>query len=249
MHATPKTDGSPALRSACRAFQQGRFAMIYDGDEREGEVDLFLPAQHATPTAIGRLRNEAGGLVFVALGPRVHEALGLPFLHELMHEGADRWPVLEALTPDALPYDARSSFSLSVNHRETFTGITDEDRALTVKELGRLASLEPCLDRDALAERFTERFRAPGHVHLCSAADGLLDNREGHTELAVALARIAGVPEAVVGAEILDGEVAMTPGRARQRAEAHGMPFVDADEIRRTWETIEETPGHIAAKT
>lgn len=223
--------------------------MIYDGDDREGEVDLFLPAQHATPAAIRRLRDEAGGLVFTALGPRVHDALGLPFLHELMHEAEDRWPVLEQLTPDELPYDARSSFSLSVNHRDTFTGITDEDRALTVQELGRLASLEPCIPAEQLQDRFTERFRSPGHVHICSAAQGLLDNREGHTELAITLARMAGVPEAIVGAEILDGETAMRPGRARQRAEAQGMPFVDAAQIRRAWETIDRTPQHIAAET
>ncbi len=205
--------------------------MIYDGDEREGEVDLFLPAQHATPQTIRRLREDAGGLVFVAVGPRLHQALSLPFLHELLDDAAKDWPVLDGLTPDELPYDQRSSFSLTVNHEDTFTGITDEDRALTVKELGRLASLEPCLDAPDLQERFTDRFRAPGHVHLCSAAQGLLEEREGHTELAITLARLAGVPEAIVGAEILDGDTAMTPGRARQRAEAHGMPFLDATDL------------------
>lgn len=232
MPPTPTTVTSGALESACSALQNGRFVMVYDGDDREGEVDLFAPAQHAEADTVRRLRRDAGGLVFVAIGPNLHEALGLPFLHELMDHGDGSWPVLEGLTPDELPYDARSSFSLSVNHEDTFTGITDSDRARTVQGLGRLASLEPCLPAEELRERFTDQFRAPGHVHLCSAAEGLLDNREGHTELAVALARVAGVPEAIVGAEILDGDDAMAPKRARQRAEANGIPFVDAEELR-----------------
>ncbi len=231
MSAPTLTVASPALESACKALQNGHPVMIYDGDDREGEVDLFFPAQNATPHAIRRLRRDAGGLVFVALGPQLHDALGLPFLHEVYDQASDTWPTLQGLTPDALPYDARSSFSLTLNHRDTFTGITDNDRALTVKELGRLASLEPCIEPDALRERFTDRFRTPGHVHLCSAAEGLLDAREGHTELAIALTRIAGTPEALVGAEILDEDDAMKPSRARQRAEANGTPFVDAQDI------------------
>jgi len=234
--ATPRTADAPAIDTACSALQSGRPVMIYDGDDREGEVDLFAPAQHATPDVIRRLRRDAGGLVFVAVGPRLREALQLPFLHELLDDATDDWPVLEGLTPDELPYDERSSFSLSVNHEDTFTGITDEDRSTTVTELGRLASLVDCLPDEELRYRFTARFRSPGHVHLCAAADGLLDEREGHTELAVALARVAGVPEAVVGAEVLDGAEAMAPGRARQRAEANGIPFVNAPAVRRAFE-------------
>lgn len=245
MRAEADAVNPPALDTACSALQQGRPIMVYDGDEREGETDLFVPAQNATPEAVGRLRDEAGGLVFVAVGPDVRSALGLPFLHDVYRESSGDWPVLGELVPGSLPYDARSSFSISLNHRDTFTGITDSDRATTVQGLGRLASLEPCLDGPELRDRFVEEFRTPGHVHVCAAAEGLIDTRTGHTELAVALARIAGIPEAVAGAEILDGEEAMSPQRARQRAEALGMPFVDGDEIREGWETIQDTRDHI----
>jgi 3,4-dihydroxy 2-butanone 4-phosphate synthase len=214
--------------------------MVYDGDEREGETDLFVPAQNAAPEQVRRLRDDAGGLVFVAIGPDVREALGLPFLHDVYREASEDFPVLGDLVPGSLPYDARSSFSISLNHRDTFTGITDRDRAKTIQGIGRLASLEPCLDGAELRDRFAEEFRTPGHVHVCAAAEGLLDTRTGHTELAAALARLAGLPEAVVGAEILDGDGAMSPQRARQRAEAQGIPFVDATEIQQGWE---ETGG------
>ncbi len=221
--------------------------MVYDGDDREGETDLFFPAQHATPAAIGRLRNEAGGLVFVAIGPELHEALGLPFLHDLFEHAGKAWPILEGLSSTTLPYDARSSFSITLNHRESFTGITDADRSLTVTTLGKIASLEACIAPEELQERFTAAFRTPGHVHLCSAAPGLVTERRGHTELAIVLARLAGIPEAVAGAEILHGEGAMSPGHARERAEALGVPFVTGAEILQAWQTIQEMDDPIAA--
>lgn len=248
MHAAAQTTLQPDLREAIAALQEGRPILIFDGDDREGETDLFYPAQHATPAAIGHLRQQAGGLVFVALGPEVHEALGLPFMHDVLREAAGRWDLLEGLVPAALPYDARSSFSLTINHRESFTGITDQDRALTVSALGKLASLEPCLEPEALRERFVETFRTPGHVHICSAAPGLLAEREGHTELAVTLARMAGIPEAVVGAEILDGPTAMTTEDARALAESIEAPMVTGVQIKAGWESIQETTGHIGVQ-
>jgi 3,4-dihydroxy 2-butanone 4-phosphate synthase len=242
VRVTSESVGPPALDTACSALQQGRPIMVYDGDEREGETDLFVPAQNATPERVNRLRDDAGGLVFVAVGPDVRQALGLPFLHDVYREAGEDFPVLGDLVPQSLPYDARSSFSITLNHRDTFTGITDRDRAKTIQGLGRLASLEPCLEGAELRERFVEEFRTPGHVHVCAAAEGLLDTRTGHTELAVALARLAGIPEAIVGAEILEGEAAMSPQRARQRAEAMGMPFVDADDIQQAWDTTGGQP-------
>lgn len=248
VHAAAQSNLHPDLRDALRALQEGRPILIFDDDDREGETDLFFPAQHATPEAIGQLRSDAGGLVFVALGPEVHEALGLPFLHDVLREAAGRWDLLEDLVPAALPYDARSSFSLTINHRKTFTGITDEDRALTVSALGKLASLEPCLSREALRDRFVETFRTPGHVHICSAAPDLLTEREGHTELAVTLARMAGIPEAVVGAEILDGPTAMTTDDARELAKRLEAPMVTGTQIKAGWQSIEETPDHIGVQ-
>lgn len=242
------TRSPSALRDALRSLQQGRPILVFDDDDREGETDLFFPAQNATPAAIRQLRTDAGGLVFVAIGPEVHASLGLPFLHDLLQDGSERWPLLDQLLPRSLPYDARSSFSLTVNHRESFTGITDRDRSMTVQALGRIASLEPCIPAEELQARFVERFRIPGHVALCSAAPGLLSERKGHTELAVALARMAGVPEAIVGAEMLDGDGALSPEDARAYAAEHGLAFVTGEAILRGWGTLQEGVSPIPAR-
>ena len=212
-----KSDSSTAVDAAVAAFRDGDPVLVHDAADREGEVDLVYPAEAVTPDAVARMRNDAGGLVCVALGEDVADAFGLPFASDAIdHPAADH---------DHLGYDERSSFSLSVNHRETYTGITDRDRALTVSELGRAAA-EP--EHTA----FAEAFRAPGHVHLLRAAPSLAD-RQGHTELAVALADEAGIAPAAVVCEMLDGETgeARSVVDAKAYAERNDLVYVEGSAL------------------
>jgi len=203
-----------AAADAVAAFRRGEPVLVHDAADREGETDLVYPGAAVTPDAVARMRNDAGGLVCVALSDAVARALDLPFVQESLDH-----PV--AADHD-LAYDERSSFSITVNHRDTFTGITDEDRSLTIRELAAL-SREP----DAAA--FAESFRAPGHVHLLRAAPDLLADREGHTELGVALAEAADQPPAVVVCEMLDDETggALPPAAARAYADREGLVYVE----------------------
>jgi 3,4-dihydroxy 2-butanone 4-phosphate synthase len=113
-----------------------------------------------------------------------------------------------------------------VNHRDTHTGITDEDRSLTIRAIGSAATTPEQTD-------FAAEFRSPGHVHLLRAAPDLLADRQGHTELGVALAEAAGVAPAVVVCEMLDDETneALAPRDAALYAESHGIPYVEGAEL------------------
>ena len=207
-----------SVADAVAAFEAGRPVLIHDFDDREGEVDLVYPAVDVTPQDVARLRNDAGGLICVALGPEVADAFDLPFLaDEIDH------PVSES---DHLGYDERSSFSITVNHRDTYTGITDNDRALTISELGAAAA-------DPAAVDFPRTFRAPGHVHLLRASRYGLSDRRGHTEMAVALAHEAGRPPAAVVCEMLDDETgeALSVADAMAYADRHGFPFVEGSDL------------------
>jgi 3,4-dihydroxy 2-butanone 4-phosphate synthase len=207
-----------AFGRAVDAFRQGRPVCIHDATDREGETDLVYPAGGVTTEAMARLRNDAGGLVCVALSHDIAETFDLPFRQAVLdHPAAEHHD---------LAYDERSSFSLTVNHRDTRTGITDEDRALTV---GALADAAAAPEETV----FEQVFRAPGHVHLLRAAEGLLDQRQGHTELGVALAEAAGLPPAVVVCEMLDDEAggALTPADAAAYATRRGLEFVDGEQI------------------
>ena len=210
--------GSNALDRALAAFGRGEPICIHDAADREGETDLVYPAEAVTPRAVSRLRNDAGGLVCVALDYDVAETFDLPFFTEAVDH--------PTTAHHDLGYDDRSSFSLTVNHRETYTGITDDDRSLTIRELGRAA-------RQPHEIEFAERFRAPGHVHLLKGAPDGLDQREGHTELGLALADSADVPPAVVVCEMLDDESggAMTPQDARAYATRHDFVYIEGSEI------------------
>jgi 3,4-dihydroxy 2-butanone 4-phosphate synthase len=212
------TEDREAAERAVAAFAAGRPVLVHDAADREGETDLVYPAGAVDYRAVARLRTDAGGLVCVALSDEVCDALGLPFVRDkLDHPAASGRP----------DYDDRSAFSLTVNHRETHTGITDRDRALTIAEVARIAERAAADESDP--EAFAERFRAPGHVHLLRAAPNGLRDREGHTELALALAAAADLPPAAVVCEMLDGETgrALAPADARAYAEREGLVYVE----------------------
>ena len=221
------------LQTAFRALRDGKFVLLYDADGREEEVDLFVAAEHATPAAVRTLRRDAGGLVFLAVDPRVGRALELPFLQDLYAEDSARHPVLKRLIPNDIRYDTRSSFSLTINHRRTFTGITDDDRSLTITEFAKLA-------RAPTVEAFGQSFRAPGHVHLCVGADRLLHQRQGHTEIAVALARLAQVTPVLAGCEMLgDNGRALSKADAQRWARAHDSVLLNGADVAAEWMKLE----------
>lgn len=227
------------VRDAVSALRQGRFVLVFDEEGREEETDLMAWGGAFTPDHVERLRRDAGGLVFAFIGHPVAERLGLPFLQDVLEAGGERWPVLTDLVPGDLPYDARSSFSVPLNHRETFTGITDEDRALTIRALAELAEASAELSPDEARATFTDQFRAPGHVATCVAADGLLVERRGHTELGVALLELAGLTPVGAGAEMLDSGKRLPRDAALEYARTHGLPFLTGQQVRRAWETAE----------
>ena len=221
---TQSADQQAAVEAAITAFAAGEPVLIHDFADREGETDIVYPARAVDSDAVARLRNDAGGLVCVALSDAVSEAFGLPFLQEAIDH--------PAAGDHTLAYDERSSFSLTVNHRETFTGITDVDRALTISELGAAAASVAAGDSYGSSE-FAADFRSPGHVHLLRAAPELLADRVGHTELGIALAAAAGQPPAVVVCEMLDDETggARSPTDAEAYADRHGLVYVEGEAL------------------
>ncbi|MEE3089964.1 MAG: 3,4-dihydroxy-2-butanone-4-phosphate synthase, partial [Candidatus Thermoplasmatota archaeon] len=203
------------LQAALDAFARGEPVCVFDAENREGETDLLFPALSADPAAMRRLRQECGGLLFLAIGHEVGEAFGMPYLQDLHAAPAllEEHPVLHALRTNDLQYDARSAFTLSINHRETFTGITDRDRALTTRRFAELTKqvLSEGTDRAQAIAALGKEFRTPGHIPVCREAEHGLERRQGHTELAVGLARAAGTVPVVIGAEMLqpDGDAAL----------------------------------------
>ncbi len=226
-HAGPQSnaDGGAGAGPAADAFDRaleslraGEPILVHDAADREGETDLIYHADAVTPEAVARLRNDAGGLICVALGHGVAEAFDLPFYSDAVDH--------PATADHELGYDDRSSFSLTVNHRDTYTGITDDDRSTTIRALGEAAAAPGELE-------FADEFRVPGHVHLLKGAPDLLSQREGHTELGLALADAANLAPAVVVCEMLDDETgqALSPADARAYADRHDFAYLEGSEV------------------
>lgn len=207
-----------SIEQAIAAFRAGQPICVHDAADREGETDLVYPARAVTPADVTRMRNDAGGLICVALAYDIAETFDLPFVQDVLNH--------PAAGDHDLGYDERSSFSLTVNHRDTFTGVTDEDRALTISELGKVAIAGEKTD-------FTSQFRVPGHVHLLKAAPDLLVDRQGHTELTIAIAAAADREPAVAVCEMLDDETqqALSPDAARDYATRNGFSYIEGATI------------------
>ena len=215
---------------ALDALRAGEFVLIHDSNGRENEVDMVIQAEAVGPRQVVTMREDAGGLICVALKAEVADSFGIPYLTDIYRAAQSKFKVLEAAWPNDIPYDERSAFSITVNHRRTFTGVTDVDRALTISELGKLGAKS---NGQSLVEEFGRNFRSPGHVHLLRAAKSLLSERRGHTELVVALAGIAGVTPVVTVCEMLDDRTgrALQGADVKEYASKHGLELLEGTNI------------------
>lgn len=226
---------SDNINAALDELRNGKFVLVYDADGREEETDFIIGAQFVTPDAIGTMRRDGGGLIFLIVDHATKEKLGLPYLADLFYKEGNRWPVLKELIPNDIPYDTKSSFSITINHRKTFTGITDKDRALTVSEFAKLSDEIKELTKIKAQRRFGQLFRSPGHIPLCNSSDKPLKNRFGHTELGVALVTMAGLTQIAAGCEMMDTINALPKEEAIKYAKEHNLIFLEGKEIREAW--------------
>ena len=224
------------VHEALEALREGKFVIVYDADGREEECDLFLPAEVCRPEHIRTMRRDGGGLIFLMVRPDIRDQLSMPFMQDLFVEIGDAHPIFKHLIPDDIPYDSRSSFSVTINHRNTFTGITDNDRSLTVREFGLLAERIVEMTPHESLDLFGEAFRTPGHIAVCIASDQILESRFGHTELSCALSTMAGLSGVTVGCEIMgDDGASMKKGTVREYARENNIPFLEGKQIIDAW--------------
>ncbi|MFH1055792.1 MAG: 3,4-dihydroxy-2-butanone-4-phosphate synthase [Candidatus Altiarchaeota archaeon] len=194
-------------------LRRGRMILLHDSAGRENEVDMVVHASAVTPDTIWAMRQHGGGLICLAIGGDVADRLNLPYITDLMAGGND---TVKKLIQERTAYGDKPAFSLSVNHRETYTGITDKDRALTITEFAKLEE----------SDGLTKNFYAPGHVHLLIAKD--LSTRRGHTELSIELAKKAGMKETMVLCEMMgDDHNALTLREAERYAKRHSLALLD----------------------
>ena len=216
----------------------GRPVLVYDFDDRERETDMTVGSQFITAETVRDMRNHAGGLLCTTTPYAAAEELGLPFLSDVFWEASGRHPLLKDMAPTDIPYDrTKSSFGITINARDTYTGITDADRAKTIRLYADTVFADaPAEERRRL---LGERFRAPGHVHLLNTSEHILRDRKGHTELCTALMMMAGVkPSATICEMLGDDGNARSKEEAMAIAEREGYSFISGDQILDAWKVF-----------
>jgi 3,4-dihydroxy 2-butanone 4-phosphate synthase/GTP cyclohydrolase II len=174
--------------------RNGRMFILVDDEDRENEGDLIIPAQFATPDAINFMAKHGRGLICLSMTAERAKALGL---QPMRYDNESRH---------------QTAFTVSIEAREGITtGISAADRAHTIQ-----VAIDPTRGRDDIV--------SPGHVFPLTAREGGVLVRAGHTEAAVDIARLAGLPPAGVICEIMneDGTMSRLPDLVAF-AQLHGL--------------------------
>jgi len=152
------------IQEAVDAIAAGRPVLVVDDEDRENEGDVIIAASLATPELLAWMIRVTSGYLCAPMPADLADRLALP-------------PMV------ARNEDPRSTaYTISVDAAAgVTTGISAADRATTLRTLGDPASTAADLIR-------------PGHILPLRAVDGGVRARAGHTEAAVDLARLAGLP-------------------------------------------------------
>jgi 3,4-dihydroxy 2-butanone 4-phosphate synthase/GTP cyclohydrolase II len=187
---------------AIKDISEGRPVVVVDDADRENEGDIILAASLATPELLAFMIRHTSGVICVPLPGAELDRLNLPLMTSQNTE------------------HMRTAFTLSVDAREgVTTGISAADRATTIARL---------VDPKTAAQDLVR----PGHVFPLRYAEGGVLRRPGHTEAAVDLARLAGLPQAGVLAEVVndDGTMARLP-ELREFATAHDLALISIEQL------------------
>ncbi len=201
-----------SIPEAIDQIAQGKAVIVVDDPDRENEGDLIFAASLATPELVGMCVRYTSGVLCTAIPAATCDRLQLP---QMVPHGD------EAMG---------TAYTISVDVKAgTTTGISASDRAATIRALA---------DTSAVPGDFAR----PGHVFPLQARAGGVLKRPGHTEAAVDLAVLAGLPPAGVLAEIVkdDGEMARLPELSDFAAQ-HGIAMItiaDLVEYRRRHEPL-----------
>ena len=216
-----------SLENAISSLKRGEFVLMHDSTGRENEIDMVVAAEFVTPEHIARMRQHAGGLLCLVINNSLGKKLGLRYMHDILSNSDYFDSNSKEMIMGLAPYGDHPTFSISINHYQTYTGITDRDRALTIREMANLNKA------DNQRNKFVSSFKTPGHVPVLIASEGLLSNRRGHTEMSVYLTQVAELTPVCAICEMMDSQTyaALSVEKAKKYAKQNAIPFIDGKEL------------------
>lgn len=190
-----------SIEEALEELRQGKLIMAIDDPDRENEGDLICAAEFATTENVNFMAVHAKGLICTPMSAAVAERLGL---EQMVKVNTD---------------NHGTAFTVSIDHINTTTGISAEERGFTCR-----ACADPATK--------PEELRRPGHVFPLVARRGGVLKRNGHTEATVDLCRLAGLEECGLCCEIMreDGTM-MRTSELLEKAREWGVKVITIKDL------------------
>ena len=190
------------IEEALEALRNGEVILVTDNEDRENEGDMICAAQFATTENVNFMAAHAKGLICMPVSEDICRRLHLP---QMVDYNTD---------------NHSTAFTVSIDHADTTTGISAEERGRTARALADPTS-KP------------EDFRRPGHMFpLTAKKNGVLE-REGHTEATVDLMRLAGLEECGLCCEIMrDDGTMMRTEELQEKSREWGMKFITISQLK-----------------
>ena len=189
------------VKKAIKALQEGKIILVTDDEDRENEGDLICSAESATTENVNFLATYAKGLICTPMSREIAQKL---MFDPMVANNTD---------------NHETAFTVSVDYKDTTTGISAEERGLTA----RMCVAEDVRPAD---------FRRPGHMFPLIAKEGGVLERNGHTEATVDLMRLAGLKPCGLCCEIMreDGTM-MRAEELHAVAKEHKLPYMTIQEL------------------
>lgn len=204
---------------AVEDIANGKMVIVVDDEDRENEGDLIMAGGKVTAEDVNFMAQKGRGLICVPISGEIADRLKLGPMVETNSEST------------------RCNFTVSVDYNHgTTTGISASDRAKTVRAV--------VSDKSKPSD-----FSRPGHVFPLRAKKGGVLVRAGHTEAAIDLVRMAGLPEVGVICEISrdDGEM-MRRDELMEFAKEHDLKIITIKDLI-AYRTVNEKLVKLVAET
>ena len=194
-------NGFNSIEEALEDLRAGKVIMCVDDPDRENEGDFICAAEFATTENVNLMAVWARGLICTPMSIEVANRLALP---PMVSENTD---------------NHETAFTVSIDHVNTTTGISAEERGYTARM---------CVDPAAQPTDF----RRPGHMFPLIAKPGGVLERNGHTEATVDLCRLAGLRECGLCCEIMkDDGTMMRTAELKELAAKLGLKLISIKQL------------------
>ena len=189
------------IEEALEDLRKGRIILCTDDPDRENEGDMICAAEFATTENVNMMASAAKGLICMPMSAEYCTRLQFP---QMVSENTD---------------NHETAFTVSIDHVNTTTGISAEERGYTARA---------CVDENSRPEDF----RRPGHMFPLKAKKNGVLERNGHTEATVDLLRLAGLKECGLCCEVMkeDGTMMRTP-ELIELAKEHDFKFITIKDL------------------